>query len=100
MRFDRFTTSLQTVLADAQSLAVGNDHTAIEPAHVLMTMARNPTASAAPILKQAGGNVQQLIELLDISRSNNKVVFDLPVRLLPFFSRAFRNNELVRCSSD
>jgi ATP-dependent Clp protease ATP-binding subunit ClpB len=32
MRIDRLTSKLQLALSDAQSLAVGHDHPAIEPA--------------------------------------------------------------------
>ena len=31
MRFDKLTTKFQQALSDAQSIAVGADHTAIEP---------------------------------------------------------------------
>ncbi len=37
MRIDRFTSKLQLALADAQSLAVGHDHPAIEPLHRLLS---------------------------------------------------------------
>lgn len=48
----------------------------------------------------AGSLVHELIEVLDVTRSTNNTVFNLVVRLLPFFSRACRNKEQVRCSSD
>ena len=35
MRIDRLTSKLQLALSDAQSLAVGLDHPAIEPAHLM-----------------------------------------------------------------
>ena len=35
MRMDKLTNPLQQALGDAQSLAVGRDHSMIEPAHVL-----------------------------------------------------------------
>ena len=38
MRFDRLTAKLQEALAEAQSLAVGRDNTAIEPGHVLSAL--------------------------------------------------------------
>ena len=38
MRFDRFTAKLQQAVSDAQSLAVGKDHTTIEPVHLLLAL--------------------------------------------------------------
>ena len=35
MRFDKLTTKFQQALADAQSIAVGNDQQFIEPLHVV-----------------------------------------------------------------
>ncbi len=38
MRFEKFTNRLQQALSDAQSLAIGKDHTAIEGIHLLATL--------------------------------------------------------------
>ena len=38
MRLDKLTTKFQQALADAQSLAVGNDNSYIEPVHVLSAL--------------------------------------------------------------
>ena len=38
MQFDRLTTRLQAAIAAAQSLALGRDHAAIEPLHLLCTL--------------------------------------------------------------
>ena len=38
MRMDKLTSRFQQALADAQSLAVGRDHTMIEPVHVLTAL--------------------------------------------------------------
>ena len=38
MRMDKLTSRFQQALADAQSLAVGRDHSVIEPAHLLATL--------------------------------------------------------------
>jgi ATP-dependent Clp protease ATP-binding subunit ClpB len=40
MRMDKLTHSLQAALGDAQSIALGHDHTFIEPSHVLRGNAR------------------------------------------------------------
>ena len=38
MRMDKLTNPLQQALGDAQSLAVGRDHSMIEPAHLLLSL--------------------------------------------------------------
>ena len=38
MRIDRLTSKLQLALSDSQSLAVGMDHPAIEPVHLLQAL--------------------------------------------------------------
>ena len=43
MRFDKLTTKFQQALADAQSMALGNDNGFIEPAHLLS--AQRPLAN-------------------------------------------------------
>jgi len=54
MRQDRLTTKFQEALADAQSIAVGNDHPYIEPLHLLAAMLRQPDGAARSLLQRAG----------------------------------------------
>ncbi|MBB5188019.1 ATP-dependent Clp protease ATP-binding subunit ClpB [Zhongshania antarctica] len=60
MRIDRFTTSLQTAVADAQSLALGKDHQYIEAVHLLSALLKQSGGSVKPLLSQAGANVPVL----------------------------------------
>ena len=60
MRIDRFTNQLQSALADAQSLAVGQDHTAIEPAHLLSSLLTQQGGAVRPMLAQAGFNLASI----------------------------------------
>jgi len=61
MRLDRLTTQLQTALSDAQSLAMGQDHAQLEPAHLLLTMLDQKGAgSVRLLLTQAGFDVSGL----------------------------------------
>ena len=55
MRFDKFTTKLQEALAQAQSMALGQDHQYIEPQHLLAVLQNDP--GIAGLLAKAGGNV-------------------------------------------
>ncbi|QBQ54597.1 ATP-dependent chaperone ClpB [Nitrosococcus wardiae] len=57
MRQDKLTTKFQEALADAQSLAVGQDHQFLEPAHVMFALLEQQGGTAAPLLMQAGVNV-------------------------------------------
>ena len=45
MRMDKLTSRFQQALADAQSLAVGRDHTMIEPVHVLTALLEQRAAA-------------------------------------------------------
>ncbi len=60
MRIDRFTNQLQNALADAQSLAVGQDHTGIEPVHLLSALLNQQGGAVRPMLSQAGFNMAGL----------------------------------------
>jgi ATP-dependent Clp protease ATP-binding subunit ClpB len=56
MRVDKFTTKLQEALAEAQSLAVGQDHPYIEPQHLLSALLEQEDGGATSIIAKAGGN--------------------------------------------
>ena len=60
MRIDKLTTKFQEALGEAQTLALGNDHAYIEPAHVLVAMLRQDDGPKA-LLQRAGVNVAGLL---------------------------------------
>ncbi|MEQ1637997.1 MAG: ATP-dependent chaperone ClpB [Methylococcales bacterium] len=60
MRMDKLTSKFQLALADAQSLALGNDHQFIEPVHLMLALLDQQGGSAVPLLKQSGANVSVL----------------------------------------
>ena len=60
MRIDKLTNQLQNALAEAQSIAVGNDHAAIEPSHLLLALLNQQGGSVRPILNRAGYDVNGL----------------------------------------
>ena len=64
MRMDKLTSRFQQALSDAQSLAVGRDHTIIEPVHLLVALLDQSGGSTRPLLGQAGVNVPLLRERL------------------------------------
>ncbi|PTU52458.1 ATP-dependent chaperone ClpB [Pseudomonas plecoglossicida] len=64
MRIDRLTSKLQLALSDAQSLAVGMDHPAIEPVHLLQALLEQQGGSIKPLLMQVGFDINSLRQAL------------------------------------
>ena len=60
MRLDKLTTKLQQALADAQSLAVGNDNQYIDPVHLLTALLNQDDGASRSLLQRAGVNVPGL----------------------------------------
>ena len=60
MRFDKLTTKFQQALADAQSIALGNDAGFIEPQHLLAALLAQEDGSTASLLARAGVAVPKL----------------------------------------
>uniref|UniRef100_UPI003C7D44D5 ATP-dependent chaperone ClpB n=1 Tax=Pseudomonas veronii TaxID=76761 RepID=UPI003C7D44D5 len=60
MRIDRLTSKLQLALSDSQSLAVGLDHPAIEPVHLMQALLEQQGGSIKPLLMQVGFDVNSL----------------------------------------
>ncbi len=69
MRMDKLTSKFQLAIADAQSLAVGRDHSFIEPVHLMSAMLDQEGGSVYHLLTQADVNINllrsQLGEALD-----------------------------------
>ena len=57
---DKLTSKFQLAFADAQSLAVGQDHQFIEPAHLLVALLDQQGGSVRGLLTKAGVNVNLL----------------------------------------
>ncbi|WP_410481395.1 ATP-dependent chaperone ClpB [Pseudomonas plecoglossicida] len=64
MRIDRLTSKLQLALSDAQSLAVGMDHPAIEPVHLMQALLEQQGGSIKPLLMQVGFDINNLRQAL------------------------------------
>ncbi|WP_248917471.1 ATP-dependent chaperone ClpB [Pseudomonas entomophila] len=64
MRIDRLTSKLQLALSDSQSLAVGMDHPAIEPLHLLQALIDQQGGSIKPLLMQVGFDINSLRKAL------------------------------------
>ena len=60
MRFDRLTSSFQHAIADAQSNAIGFEHSVIEPEHLLMALIDDPNGTCKPLLAKSNVNIAEL----------------------------------------
>ena len=60
MRLDKLTSKFQMALAEAQSLAVGQDHQFIEPAHLMVALLDQQGGTVRGLLTKAGANVNLL----------------------------------------
>ena len=60
MRLDKLTSKFQLALADAQSLAIGQDHQFIEPVHVMVALLNQQGGSVRGLLTKSGVNVNLL----------------------------------------
>jgi ATP-dependent Clp protease ATP-binding subunit ClpB len=72
MRFDKLTTMFQQAIADAQSIAVGNDNSSIEPQHLLQALLQQEDGSTSSLLSHAGVN------LLPLRAALQQSIKDLP----------------------
>ena len=62
MRLDKFTTKFQQAIAEAQSIALGQDNQFIEPVHLLLALLQQEDGGTSSLLSRAGVNVQKLRE--------------------------------------
>ncbi|MED6345016.1 MAG: ATP-dependent chaperone ClpB [Pseudomonadota bacterium] len=60
MNFEKLTNQLQKSIGNAQSIALGQDHTQIEPCHVLIAMLDNFEAGTSAIFEKAGFKVSEI----------------------------------------
>ena len=69
MRMDKLTNPLQQALGDAQSVAVGRDHSMIEPAHLLSAFLNQSGGAITPLLQKAGANLATLKSGVELALS-------------------------------
>ncbi len=70
MRTDKLTTMFQQALADAQSMALGNDNGYIEPQHLLLALVNQDDGGTASLLSRAGVAVPRLKTALEKAIKN------------------------------
>lgn len=72
MHIDKLTSKFQEALGEAQSLAIGYNHTQIEPAHLLLALLNQSNGTMPYLLKDAGIRVPVVHAQLE------KILDDLP----------------------
>lgn len=70
MRADKLTTKFQEALADAQSLALANDNSFIEPPHLLSSLIDQSDSGTSSLLARAGIAVSKLKSALELAIRN------------------------------
>ena len=60
MRFDKFTAKLQAAIAEAQSLAVGQGHNQLDPAHLLLALIDTKETGIKALIEKADGSSSRL----------------------------------------
>ena len=70
MRVEKLTNLLQQAFAEAQSIVIGNDHSAIDVVHVLIALLNQQGGSVRPILNRAGFDVNGLQQQLSKHMDN------------------------------
>jgi ATP-dependent Clp protease ATP-binding subunit ClpB len=65
MRFEKLTSTFQAALADAQSLAIGQDHQFIEPVHLMLALLNQENGITSHLLSKAEVKVNVLKDSLN-----------------------------------
>ena len=76
MRLDKLTSKLQSALAEAQSLAIGKDHSQIRPEHLMFVLVDQKGGTVRALLSQTGFPITKLRQALQKSVDGLPVVPD------------------------
>ena len=78
MQFDEFTQSFQEALNDAQSLALKEQHPAIEPVHVMKILLEQPQSFVRSVCQKADINLSLLIQKIEEAYTSQPQVSGTP----------------------
>ena len=65
MRTDKFTDKMKNVLSDAQSLAVGLDHSSVEPVHLMSCLVSEQNSAIDKAVRKAGSDPSSIQSMLE-----------------------------------
>ena len=74
MNPDRLTSKLQAALSDAQSIAVGHNHTQLQPVHLMKALLSNNDTGLKALIRKAGGDVAAVEQVIDTQLDNEPAV--------------------------
>ena len=103
MNMEKLTNPLQRALSDAQSMALGSDHTSIEPQHLLLALLEQSGGACKPLLIKAGADISQLQAALQQALEQLPTVTgsEVDVHLSPGLNRVLaRADQLARQRND
>ena len=90
MSLNKLTSQFQNALAEAQSLAVGQDNAFIEPIHLMLALLKQENGTVIPLLSKTNVNLNHLTKDLDEAIARlPKVQTSTPGEIYP-------SNDLVR----
>ncbi|WP_227370288.1 ATP-dependent chaperone ClpB [Halomonas sp. M20] len=91
MRIDRMTSKLQSALAEAQSLAVGQGHNQLDPGHLMAALLDAQDSGIKGLIQKSGGDIAKLRSGLSDYLDNLPVVgqFDGNVNMSQDLARLF-----------
>jgi len=90
MSLNKLTSQFQSAIAEAQSLAVGNDNQFIEPVHLMKALLGQPNSTVRPLLIKANVNINALNKELD------QILDSLPQVKGGKAGEVYPSNELTR----
>jgi ATP-dependent Clp protease ATP-binding subunit ClpB len=97
MRFDKLTRKFAESINEAQSLALGREHTALDGIHVMYVLLEQEGGVATSLLQQAGVNVAQLKQSLSTALEN-AAKFKSPegeIQITPELNRIFNQTDVL-----
>jgi ATP-dependent Clp protease ATP-binding subunit ClpB len=71
VNIDKFTQNAKSIIANAQGLAVKNDHQQVTPLHILQTLLEEDTGIVSNLIHSAGGNTEQIAS--NVEEELNKI---------------------------
>ncbi|MFT6310480.1 MAG: ATP-dependent Clp protease ATP-binding subunit ClpB [Porticoccus sp.] len=101
MRIDKLTNTLQTALGEAQSLALGNDNTAIDVVHVFKALMAG-SESVVSLLVRAGGTKDAINNAIEATFNNLPTVSSPTgdMQISPSLSKVFNLSDRLAQKND
>ena len=102
MNIEKLTNQLQKAVSEAQSVAVGRDHSEVEPIHILVALLNQEDSSACSVLKKAAFSIgdikneleERLEKLPKLNKPSGEIIISKNlVKVLNLADRAAQKKE-------